>query len=65
MLRQWGHHLFFVGDDKQRIYDQPSGLLAVRRHVPSTNEHMLQFHYRVAPELSQVADRILKSTGSG
>lgn len=65
LLSQWGRNLFFVGDDKQRIYDHPSGLPAVRRHLLSGNEHTLQFHYRVAPELSDVADRILKSTGGG
>ncbi|KQN19273.1 hypothetical protein ASE86_12230 [Sphingomonas sp. Leaf33] len=65
LLSQWGRNLFFVGDDKQRIYDHPSGLPAVRHHLSPGNEHTLQFHYRVAPELSDVADRILKSTGSG
>lgn len=65
LLSQWGRNLFFVGDDKQRIYDHPSGLPSVRLHLPPANEHTLQFHYRVAPELSDVADRILKSTGGG
>lgn len=63
LISQWGRNLFFVGDDKQRIYGHPSGLPAVRRHIPPMNEHILQFHYRVAPELSTVADRILRSTG--
>ena len=65
LLSHWGRNLFFVGDDKQRIYGHPSGLPAVRAHIPAKNEHILQFHYRVAPELSEVADRILRSTGNG
>lgn len=65
LISQWGRNLFFVGDDKQRIYGHPSGLPAVRGHISPGNEHILRFHYRVAPELSAVADRILRSTGSG
>ena len=65
LLSHWGRNLFFVGDDKQRIYGHPSGLPAVRTHIPGENEHTLRFHYRVAPELSAVADRILRSTGIG
>jgi superfamily I DNA/RNA helicase len=65
LISQWGRNLFFVGDDKQRIYGHTSGLTAVRRRITVGNEHTLQFHYRVAPELSAVADRILRSTGHG
>lgn len=65
LLSQWGKNLFFVGDDKQRIYGHPSGLPAIQQHVPTNNVHTLRFHYRVAPELSAMADRILQSTGSG
>lgn len=65
LISEWARNLFFVGDDKQRIYGHPSGLPAVRGRIPAGNEHILQFHYRVAPELSAVADRILRSTGSG
>ena len=63
LMNEWSRNLFFVGDDKQRIYGHASGLQAVRQHVSTSNEHVLQFHYRVAPEISAVADRILQSTG--
>ena len=51
--------LFLVGDDCQRIYDNTEGLPAVRGVIPKGNERTLRHHYRVAPEICQVADRIL------
>jgi superfamily I DNA/RNA helicase len=59
LIAQWSPVLFFVGDDRQRIYENTEGLPAVRRIVPTSHERLLPFHYRVAPEICQVADRIL------
>jgi superfamily I DNA/RNA helicase len=63
LLRQWGRTLFFVGDDRQRIFAHTTGLAAVRQVVPAANERMLPFHYRLAPELCRMADRILQAQG--
>jgi hypothetical protein len=53
--------MFFVGDDRQKIFEHTEGLDAVRKVVPPANERVLEFHYRIAPEICQVADRILLS----
>ena len=63
LLRQWGRSLFFVGDDRERIYAHTTGLNAVRQVVPPANERVLSFHYRLAPELCRMADRILQAQG--
>ena len=60
-LRAWGRFLFFVGDDRQRIYGNLSGLEAIRRDVAGLGERNLQFHYRLAPEICRVADRLLRT----
>lgn len=59
LLAQWSSVLFFVGDDRQRIFEETEGLAAVREVVPPANERVLEFHYRIAPEICRVADRIL------
>lgn len=59
LLAQWSQTLFFVGDDRQKIYGHDEGLKAVRQIVPTPKEFVLPFHYRVAPEICRVADRIL------
>jgi superfamily I DNA and RNA helicase len=59
LIAQWSHVVFFVGDDNQKIFENTEGLDAVRKIVPHTHERVLEFHYRVAPEICQVADRIL------
>jgi superfamily I DNA and RNA helicase len=59
LIAQWSPVIFFVGDDQQKIFEDTEGLAAVRQVVPTTHERILQFHYRVAPEICQVADRIL------
>jgi len=59
LLRQWSPVLFFVGDDRQKIYAHTDGLKAVRAILPPEREHVLPFHYRVAPEICRMADRIL------
>ena len=59
LITQWSPVIFFVGDDRQKIFENTEGLDAVREVVPPENERVLEFHYRVAPEICQVADRIL------
>jgi superfamily I DNA and RNA helicase len=59
LIAQWSPVIFFVGDDQQKIFEDTEGLDAVRQVVPKTHERILQFHYRVAPEICAVADRIL------
>jgi superfamily I DNA and RNA helicase len=59
LIAQWSPVIFFVGDDRQKIYEDTEGLDAVRKVVSPANERILEFHYRVAPEICQVADRIL------
>lgn len=63
LIAQWSPVLFFVGDDRQRIYENTEGLGAVRRIVLNSHERVLPFHYRVAPEICRVADRILLPQG--
>ena len=63
LLKQWSPVLFFVGDSRQKIFDESEGLEAVRK-IDSLQEHTLSFHYRLAPEICQVADRILNSQGA-
>jgi hypothetical protein len=60
-LRQWGRTLFFTGDDRQHIYRAASGLTAIRKSIPNIIERTLQFHYRLAPEICRMADRILRT----
>jgi AAA domain len=59
LIAQWSPVIFFVGDDRQKIFEESEGLAAVREVVPPANVRVLEFHYRVAPEICQVADRIL------
>ena len=59
-IAAWSPVQFFVGDDRQKIYPEAEGLDAVRGILAAGREHPLQFHYRLAPEICQVADRILR-----
>jgi hypothetical protein len=65
MISQWSNNLFFVGDDRQRIYSHPSGLPQIRALVSPENTKSLPFHYRLAPDLCRVADKILQPQGDG
>jgi superfamily I DNA/RNA helicase len=58
LFSRWSPVLFFVGDDRQRIYQGTRGLEAVRQ-IAHPGEQTLPFHYRLAPELCEMADRIL------
>jgi hypothetical protein len=60
-LRQWGRTVFFTGDDRQHIYTAASGLTAIRGSISNIIERTLQFHYRLAPEICRMADRILRT----
>jgi superfamily I DNA/RNA helicase len=59
LISEWSDVLFFVGDDRQKIFEYADGLRAVRQLLPPGREHVLPFHYRVAPEICHMADRIL------
>ena len=64
LMRQWSPVLCFVGDDRQKIHSQTDGLDTVRRVKP-LKVYTLKFHYRLAPEICRVADRILVPQGGG
>lgn len=63
LLSLWSPVLFFVGDDRQRIYEHANGLTEIRKLQPAPKERALPWHYRLAPELCQMADRIMVSQG--
>lgn len=63
LITQWSPVVFYVGDDRQKIFENTEGLDAVRRMIQKTHERTLQFHYRVAPEICCVADHILLPPG--
>ena len=59
LVSSWSETIFFVGDDRQKIFGAAEGLRAVRQVVPPTHERTLRFHYRVAPPICRMADRVL------
>lgn len=61
-LASQSRNLFFVADSRQKIYEHGGGLEAVEKLVPEGNRHTLKWHYRIAPEICEVADKILTST---
>jgi superfamily I DNA/RNA helicase len=63
LLKAWSPNLFFVGDDRQKIYSHSEGLNAVRTLSPVPIERFLPFHYRMAPEICEMADRIQVAEG--
>ncbi len=63
VLQAYSDNLFFVGDDRQKIYGGAAGLQAVRSLVPAPSEHLLPFHYRLVREICLMADRIQVATG--
>ena len=65
LLREWSSVLFFVGDDRQQIFDSTEGLETVRELVGAEHVQGMTFHYRVAPDISRVADRILRPIAGG
>lgn len=65
LIRARAHRLFFVGDDRQRIFGNESGLDKIRKLAHPPLEHALPFHYRLAPEICSMADRILTNISGG
>lgn len=66
LMRARSSNLFLVGDDHQKIHEYAPGLdIAVRAQVPSLNEETLLWHYRLAPELCAMADKIQQPQGGG
>ena len=63
LLLQWGKTVFFVGDDRQQIYEGSAGVESIQGVLPPQNVHALKFHYRLAPKICEVADKILAATG--
>ena len=59
LVAAWGKVLFFVGDDRQKIYPEAEGLEVVRSTLTPGHERTLRFHYRVAREICRAADRVL------
>ena len=64
LMQQWSSVLCFVGDDRQKIHAESDGLDGVRQ-VEQLKERTLPFHYRLAPEICRVVDRILVPQGGG
>jgi len=64
LVRAWSPAPFFVGDDRQRIYNGTNGLEAVRALTPKPSEHLLPFHYRLAPEICDMADKMQIAQGN-
>ncbi|UVO30404.1 AAA family ATPase [Bradyrhizobium arachidis] len=63
LLSRWGNTLFLVGDIRQKIYNKSSGIDAIGALVRPPNILSLSFHYRLAPEVCRMADRILVPQG--
>ncbi|MFC4313003.1 AAA family ATPase [Steroidobacter flavus] len=64
LLRQWSDVLFLAGDARQQIFDGPTGMAEAHRIVPAGNRKTLSFHYRLAPEICKMADKLLNATGA-
>lgn len=62
-IKAWSKFQFYTGDNNQRIFTEDRGLDPVRNSLPPENERELKFHYRLAKEICQAADRILKVDG--
>lgn len=63
LIKQWSQSIFFVGDSRQKLFKQAEGLDVVKR-IASLKQCTLTFHYRLAPEICRVADRILIPQGN-
>lgn len=64
LFSAWSDVHFFVGDDRQRIFPETEGLPVVRQVLSPGHERTLRFHYRLAPEICRVADRVLLPLGN-
>ena len=63
LIAAFSSNMFFVGDDRQRIFEHTRGLVAVRGVMPAPGEHTLPFHYRLVREVCYMADRIQSAIG--
>lgn len=63
LLLEWSDNLFFVGDDRQKLYGHAEGLAAVRGMIPGLVTKKLRFHYRIVKKICRAADRILVTEG--
>jgi superfamily I DNA/RNA helicase len=63
LLAAFSPNLFFVGDDRQKIFEHAPGLAAVRGLPVAPTEHTLPFHYRLVTEVCEMADRIQTPVG--
>jgi hypothetical protein len=63
LLQLWSPTLYFVGDEHQKIYEHSVGLGNIQEIIPQSNIHALKFHYRMAPELCEIADKIMIPDG--
>ncbi len=61
LLREWAKVLFFVADKRQHIFSGAHGMGTIEQLVGKQNRHVLKFHYRLAPEICTMADKILTS----
>ncbi len=59
LLKIRARRLFFVGDDRQKIYSGSNGMSSIDDLLPSIDRRVLSFHYRIAPEICGMADRIM------
>lgn len=64
LLAAWSPVLYFVGDDRQKIYEHSDGLAPIKNLVGAKNVHSLPWHYRLAPEICDMADRIMVAQGA-
>jgi superfamily I DNA and RNA helicase len=60
LIREWTDCVFFTGDTRQKIYADADGIPAINTKYPNLPTSELLYHYRLAPELCRVADKILK-----
>lgn len=62
-IEAYADNLFFVGDERQKVYSGSCGIAGIRALVPAPEEHTLPFHYRLVRKICLMADRIQVPTG--
>jgi hypothetical protein len=63
LIEAVSNSVFFVGDDRQKIFEDAAGLDALEKAVPNLQRRSLPFHYRIVREICEMADRILIPAG--
>jgi superfamily I DNA/RNA helicase len=56
LIRTFARHIFAVGDNRQRLYQEDGSLDVLKASIPSLNE--LHFHYRNGIKICRLADGI-------